>query len=163
MGNEVNEKFAKIIADNYYGNDTLRLIYNNQSNAQYLRLTEYDLLIHAACICSYIQHSGHSYISVCHGTYQGYIQHVLPNIALSFTFISTHVWIFYGHSLFGRCYHGYFIGYILEYCLLEYEQLDYGHSVGCHLGQVVATCKIYTIADNHVKCSPYKSQYMIQH
>ena len=57
--------------------------------------------------------------------------------------------MFYGHSLFD---HGYFIGYILEYSLLEYEQLDYMHSAGCHLGQVVATCKIYTFVDNHINC-----------
>ena len=65
--------------------------------------------------------------------------------------------MFYGQSLFGRCYHGYFIGYILEYCLLVYEQLDYGHSAGFHLGQVVATCKMYIIPDDHITCGPYKS------
>ena len=66
-------------------------------------------------------------------------------------------------SLIGRYYHGYFTGYILEYSLLEYEQLDYIHSARYQFGQVVATCKMYTIADNHLICGPYKLQYMIQH
>ena len=90
MGNEVNEKFTKIIADMVMTH--IRVIYNNQSNAQYLRLTEYDLLIHVYVAISNTMDILTFQFAMEHikNAYNMFYQ-MACSIPLSFTFISTHV------------------------------------------------------------------------